>query len=363
MWILVACIAALAGSLIGGAVVAATVSDGTITAANRSGSSRIGPAATRPPGASAFAGAPLSVKDILGQVEPAVVSIQQRAGGGEANGTGVIISADGEVLTNEHVVGGSGPITVTLFNETKPRSATLVGSDPASDLALLHITGASGLPTATLGDSDAVEVGDQVVAIGNALALPGGPSVTRGIISAKGRTLDKLDNLLQTDAAINPGNSGGPLVSAQGQVIGINTAVIRSAGASDTAAQGIGFAIATNTITPLLDELRAAKGGVIGTTGAVLGVRTVTVSPDIAARLNLGVDRGAIIVDPPDFGSAAQKAGLQADDVLVGIGGKPVTNTADVRAAVRAHKPGDKVTVDYVRDQKQSAVEVTLGSR
>jgi S1-C subfamily serine protease len=362
-WILVAGVAALAGSLIGGAVVAGVVEPAARVASSSTVRPGIGPGATRPPGASQFGGNPVPVKDVLGQVEPAVVSIRQRTGGGEGNGTGVIISADGEVVTNAHVVSGTGAITVTLFNETKPRAATVVGSDPASDVALLRITGASGLPTATFGDSDAVEVGDQVIAIGNALALPGGPSVTRGIISAKDRTLDNLDGLLQTDAAINPGNSGGPLVSSQAQVIGINTAVIRSAGTSDTAAQGIGFAIATNTITPLLDDLRKAGGGVIGTSGAVLGVRSVTVSPDIAGRLNLGVDRGAILVEAPDFGSAAQKGGLEQGDVIVGLGGTTVTSAATLRKAIRDHKPGDKVRVDYVRDTKPASVEVTLGAR
>jgi S1-C subfamily serine protease len=359
-WILVAGVASLAGALLGGGIVAATVDDAPVSSpVFRPQSSS--PTSRAP---ATFTGKPLPVKDVLAVVEPAVVSIRQRSGGGEASGTGVVISPEGEVVTNAHVVSGTGPISVTLFNETKPRTATLLGSDPANDLALLKISGASALATATLGDSDAVEVGDDVVAIGNALALPGGPSVTTGIISAKGRTLDNLDGLLQTDAAINPGNSGGPLVSASGQVIGINTAVLRSAGsASEPDAQGIGFAIASNTIQPLLEDLRNAGGGVLGTSGAVLGVRTVTVTADIAGRLNLGVDQGAILVDAPDFGSAAQKGGLQQGDVLVGIGGQPVTNTAAVRSLIRKHKPGDVVKVDFVRDRKQQSVEVTLGSR
>jgi S1-C subfamily serine protease len=307
----------------------------------------------------------MSAKDVLSRVEPAVVTVQQRLGSGTSNGTGMIISADGEVLTNNHVIEGRGPIQVTLFNETKPRNATLVGNDATNDLALLKIDGASGLPVATLGDSDAVEVGDDVVAIGNALALPGGPTVTTGIISAKGRTLDQLDGLLQTDAAINPGNSGGPLVDAKAEVIGINTAVLRGAsggGGGQPGAEGIGFAIASNTAKPIIDELRKAGGGPIRTSGAFLGVTTVTVTPEIAARLSLGVDRGAII-QSVGGGSAADKAGMQANDVIVGIGGESVASVGDVGRIIRAKKPGDKIKVDLFRDGKQKSVDVELGQR
>ena len=175
-----------------------------------------------------------------------------------------------------------------LFNETQRRSARLLGADPANDLALIKIENVTGLPVAVLGDSDAVNVGDPVVAIGNALALVGGPTVTTGIISAKDRTLGNLDGLLQTDAAVNPGNSGGPLVDAAGQVIGINTA-----GADQ--AQGINFAIAINTAKPILEDLRNANGGTLGTSGAYLGITPVTLTPVIASRLGIGVDKGVII--------------------------------------------------------------------
>ncbi|HEV8116754.1 MAG TPA: trypsin-like peptidase domain-containing protein, partial [Acidimicrobiales bacterium] len=241
------------------------------------------------------------------------------------------------------------------------RKATLVGSDAANDLALLKIEGASGLPTASLGDSDAAQVGDDVVAIGNALALVGGPTVTTGIISAKGRNLGNLDGLLQTDAAINPGNSGGPLVDTTGQVIGINTAVLRDPSGSG-GAEGIGFAIAANTIKPIIDELRKAGGGPIRTSGAFLGVGTVTVTPDIADRLRLGVDQGAAVqtVEP---GSAADRAGVLANDVLVALGGEPVSSVADVSRIIRSKKPGDKVKIDLVRDSKRQTVEAELGQR
>ena len=362
VWVWVAGVAALAGALIGGGVVAA-VEDRSPTAPTTP-SSVARSTVPRTPGAGTLAGPPLSAKDVLNRVEPAVVTVQQRSSSGLSNGTGMIITADGEVLTNAHVVEGRGQILVTLFNETKPRTATLLGTTGrANDLALLKIDGASGLPTVTLGDSDAVEVGDDVVAIGNALALPGGPTVTIGIISAKDRALDVLDGLLQTDAAINPGNSGGPLVNARGEVIGINTAVLRSAsGPGGGEAQGIGFAIAANTAKPLIEELRKAGGGTIRGSGAFLGVGTVTVTADIADRLQLGVDRGAIIqsIEP---GSGADRAGLLVNDVIVSIAGQNVTSVADVARIIRGQKPGDKVKVDFHRDGKQQSVTAELGQK
>jgi len=303
----------------------------------------------------------MSVKDVLLKVEPAVVTIQQRGGGGVSAGTGVILSAEGEVVTNAHVVGEPGRIAVTLFNETRPRNAQLVGSDAANDLALLKIDGASGLPTASFGDSGTAEVGDAVVAIGNALALVGGPTVTTGIISAKERSLANLNGLLQTDAAINPGNSGGPLVNSSGQVIGLNTAVLQNPSGSG-AAEGIGFAIAANTIKPIVEELRKAGGKPIRTSGAFLGIGTVTLTPDISARLGLNVDRGAIVqtIEP---GSAADGAGMLVTDVVVGLDGAPVTSPADVNRVIRSKKPGDKVKVDIVRDGKKQSLQATLGQR
>ena len=168
------------------------------------------------------------------------------------------MSSDGEILTNAHVVEGASTVKVTLAGEAQSRDADVVGTDVANDLALLKLSGVSGLPAAALGESDEVRVGDDVVAIGNALALRGGPTVTRGIISALDRTLDTQDatmtGLIQTDASISSGNSGGPLVDATGKVIGINTAVAASGGG--TAAENIGFAIAIDTAKPVIERLR-----------------------------------------------------------------------------------------------------------
>jgi S1-C subfamily serine protease len=177
----------------------------------------------------------------------------------------MILTSDGEVLTNNHVVAGAGTLTVTLFGQTNPLPAHVIGTDPAQDLALVQIEHANGLPTVQLGDSNAARVGDNVLAIGNALALAGGLSVTEGIVSSKNRALtatsdltgrsENLSGLIQTDAAINSGNSGGPLVNSSGQVIGMNTAVAEST-QGNAPAQNIGFAIAIDTIKPLLALLR-----------------------------------------------------------------------------------------------------------
>ncbi|HEX6597072.1 MAG TPA: trypsin-like peptidase domain-containing protein [Acidimicrobiales bacterium] len=203
---------------------------------------------------------PQDIQAILAKVEPAVVTIRtQLASQGRffvasGAGTGVILTPNGEVLTNAHVVAGATFIEVTLSGEDQARRADLVGIDSTNDLALLKIRGASNLPTAKLGSSDALRVGDDVVAIGNALALDGGLTVTDGIVSAVNRTISDrtihLEGLIQTDAAINSGNSGGPLVNASGQVVGINTAV-----AGD--AQNIGFAIAIDRAKPVIDQLRS----------------------------------------------------------------------------------------------------------
>jgi putative serine protease PepD len=233
-------------------------------AAGQLGASAFEPGrATSAPAAAttAFAqGAPLSVGEVVAKLEPSVVAVDISTRSGRAAGTGVILTADGQVLTNAHVVEGATRLTVTLNGETSPRAATVVGADTATDLALLKISGASGLPAAPLGSSSSAHVGDEVVAIGNALALEGGPTVTKGIISGLDRSLDEgsgsLSGLLQTDASISSGNSGGPLIDASGSVIGINTAV--AASSRSTSAENIGFAIAIDSAKPVIESMRSA---------------------------------------------------------------------------------------------------------
>jgi S1-C subfamily serine protease len=215
---------------------------------------------------SQLSGQSLDVAAIVAKVEPAVVSVEatsdQGMFGSTAAGSGIILTADGEVLTNAHVVEGASSIKVTLNGQSQARDATLIGLDQANDLALLRINGASGLPTATLGKSADMRVGDDVVAIGNALALDGAPTVTTGIVSGLNRSLQStgssMSGLIQTDAPISSGNSGGPLVNAAGEVIGINTAVATSS--QSTTAENIGFAIPIDKALPVVEQLRAGGG-------------------------------------------------------------------------------------------------------
>jgi putative serine protease PepD len=244
-----------AGSLLGGSVLGGVV--GARVAIRSSAAAATARMATAPvmvPGIDrSLRATPSDIRGVLAKVEPAVVLIRAEGGAG----TGMILTPDGEVLTNAHVVDGASSITVTLSGQSRSQPAELLGADPVADVALVKMNDVSHLPTVSLGSSGAAEVGDSVVAIGNALDLEGGLTVTKGIVSALDRTIgdedETLQGLIQTDAAINPGNSGGPLVSAAGEVIGMNTAV-----AGD--AQNIGFALAIDRVKPVFDRLRHGSG-------------------------------------------------------------------------------------------------------
>jgi S1-C subfamily serine protease len=297
------------------------------------------------------------VAAIIAKDEPAIVAVTTGGGPGTAEGgagTGFVITQDGYIVTNNHVAEGATNIEVA-FTDGEVATAETVGTDPSADLAVLKVD-RTGLPTVELGDSDAAQVGDEVVAIGNALALEGGLSVTRGIISGTDRTVDtdagsSLVGMLQTDAAINPGNSGGPLLDSQGQVIGINTAI-----ANPASAQNVGFAIPISKAKPIIEDLR------LGRTAAFLGISTQNVTPALARELDLKVQSGAYVVkvtaDAP-----AKDAGIQDGDVVVEIGGKAIEDSADVQTAVREHRPGDKVTVVVDRKGDKQTFEATLTER
>ncbi len=295
------------------------------------------------------------VQTILAKVQPGVVYIHTQASRGgrffptQGAGTGVVVTGDGEVLTNAHVVAGATSIKVNLAGESQARDATLVAADSQNDVALIKITGASNLKTVEMGSSADIRVGDDVVAIGNALDLKGGFTVTRGIVSALNRTIDAEDGttqsgLIQTDAAINPGNSGGPLVNAAGQVVGINTAV-------DGQAQNIGFAIAIDKIKPILDGLRTGKS-TTSTPRAYLGVSTQAADGTPGATV---IDVGA--------GTPAAGAGIAVGDVIVGLDNTQIGDPDSLSSAIGAHKPGDRVTVVYQRAGARRTAQVTLGTR
>ena len=347
----------LAAALVG-ALVGAGVSGGIVALVEDSDGSRaVGPA-TRSDRPSATVTRPGDIRSILDRVEPAVVSISTRGFRqgffevvpSSGAGTGMVLTADGDVLTNAHVVAGASRIQVKLSTSDRTFDASLVGSDAAADLALLRLEGASDLPTVSLGRSADLQVGDEVVAIGNALALPGGPTVTTGIVSALDRAIQvdptqRLEHLIQTDAAINPGNSGGPLVNAAGEVVGVNTAVAGSGPGSS--AQNIGFAIASDTVRPIVEDLRAegAAGG-----RAVIGVTTTATA----------TGTGALVLDVLR-GSAAEAAGVQPEDVIVALGADRVRSSDDLLAAVRKHRPGDQVELTWIRGSRSQSATVTLG--
>ncbi len=293
-----------------------------------------------------------SVADVVADVAPAVVSIQVESAAGSGAGTGIILTADGEILTNAHVVEGATLVRVLLAGESQPRPAEIIGTDPVADLALLSLPDASGLPIAELGRSADVAVGDDVVAIGNALGLRGGPTVTRGIVSALDRTLETasgtMTGLLQTDASISSGNSGGPLVDVDGEVIGINTAV--AATGRGASAENVGFAIAIDQAIPVVERLR---GNTVAGPVPRLGV---------SATDPLDGSRGATVAEIVP-GSPAQVAGLQVGDLVTSVGGRGVDGAAALAGAVQARRPGEKIEVVVVRGGRELVLSATLDAR
>jgi S1-C subfamily serine protease len=354
-WLPAALVGALVGALVAGGLVAAFGREKTTTTV-----SRFGPNTSR-------IAKPADVQGILSKVEPSVVAISTRGFGQgqffnvvpqQGAGTGMVISSDGDVLTNAHVAPSGTTAIQVRMSDGKTHTADVLGRDPDADVAVLKIQGVSNMPTVKLGRSAGLKVGDDVLAIGNALALPGGPTVTEGIVSALDRSIDapgeSLEHLIQTDAAINPGNSGGPLVNSSGEVIGINTAI-----SSD--AQNIGFAIAIDTVKPIADQLKKGQG-TVRTGGAFLGVASVTVTDDIRQRFGLQASKGALVVSVTP-GSPADDAGLRQGDVVTSIGGDQISSSDDLGSAVRKHKAGDKVEVRWQRGSQQQSATVDLGSR
>jgi len=277
----------------------------------------------------------------------------------QSGGSGVLISADGYLLTNYHVVEGSDKVTVTL-NDERDFEAETVGFDEETDVALLKIEG-SDLPAAKLGDSDALRPGDWVVAIGNPLVY--NHTVTAGVVSAKGRRLSSssLDDFIQTDAAINFGNSGGPLVNTRSEVVGINTAITRS-DPYGRAVEGIGFAIPINLVKEQLEDLKT-KGRV---SRGYLGVTVAPVDEDAMAyyKQAFGVDlEGGAQVQSVGKGSPSEDSGVTPGDIIVAVEGKAVRHSRDLVNIVSRLSPGKKVTLDILRDGKEQTLKVTLGDR
>jgi len=262
-------------------------------------------------------------------------------------GSGFIVSSDGYILTNNHVVEKADEVMVTLLDKEQFK-AKIVGTDPKIDIALIKIDGKKKLPYVALGDSDKLEVGEWVVAIGNPFAL--GHTVTAGIVSAKGRIIGSgpYDDFIQTDASINPGNSGGPLFNLKGEVVGINTAVIQGG-------QGIGFATPIQLAKSVLDQLKE-KGKV---TRGWLGVYIQRLTPETAESLGIPGRQGALVSDVTS-GGPAEKAGIRSGDVIVGFEGKEIRDQHDLPQVVALTKPGKTVDVRLLREGKETTVAVTI---
>ncbi len=314
-----------------------------------------------------------SIADMVDSVSPAVVLIntvvetsmnygsygmffgyqQPQTYTQEGTGSGFIISGDGYILTNEHVIANASSITVTVSDngiETR-YPGTLIGSNESLDLAVVKIEADYSLPYLALGDSDNLRVGDWVVAIGNPYGLD--HSVTMGIISAKGRPISTGDrdytDLLQTDAAINSGNSGGPLLNLKGEVIGINTA-------TTTTGTGIGFAIPSSTVASVLDNLMAGEN-------AYIGIYYQEMSEDLVNYLGLEENATGVYVASVVDNSPAEKAGLRKGDIITQINGNAVASTADFANTVAKSKIGDKLELTVLRSGDTKEITVTVGNK
>ncbi len=338
----------------------------------------------------ASATSPIDTAAIAAKLEPAVVDINTTLdpleGGGQAAGTGMIVAANGTIVTNNHVVQGADRITVTVPGHGK-HPGIVVGTDPTADVAVVRVAGLQNLPVVQLGNSSTATVGTPVVAIGNALGLGGSPTVTVGIISATGRTItaadatganqETLHGLLQTDAPISPGDSGGPLVNANGQVVGMDTA----AASAGTAGASLGFAIPVNAFRTIATELLQHKNlpGFVYGRSAFLGVEVVDSSQvnnlnpfaPFANPFGFGFGIGPIATTPNgapgvvvaavDPGSAAAKVGIVSGDVITAVDGHATPTTAALAKLIDTHKPGQVVTIALSSANGSTTLRVRLG--
>jgi len=307
-------------------------------------------------------GPELSTQELVAEVAPAVVSIVTETVGYNwfwqavpqtGAGSGIIISSDGYIVTNNHVVEGAQKVTVTL-SDGSAFAATVVGTDAQTDLAVVKIDASNLAYLHFLSNSlEQLSVLDPVIAVGNALALPGGPTWTTGVVSNLGRSIEEntgvvLNDIIQTDAAINAGNSGGPLLDTAGQVVGINVAIASNA-------ENIGFAISTDTAIPVVQSL-ITEGKVVR---PWLGVAVTTVTSTIQQYYNLSVNAGALITSVTS-GSPADKAGLKAGDVITKMDDEDISTAAELTSAIGSHEIGDQVEIVYYRGSVQKVASATL---
>lgn len=309
-----------------------------------------------------------TIEDVANSVLPSVVKINVRGAQGQGSGSGIILSSDGEILTNNHVVevaGDGGSISVN-FNDGSAARAEVVGTDPLTDLAIIKATDVSGLTPASLGESGNLDVGEQVLAIGSPFGLEA--TVTSGIVSAINRpvsvgsaggsgppdssVLDTTYPAIQTDAAINPGNSGGPLVNMQGEVVGVNSSIRTSSSMGEGGSIGLGFAIPLEKVLPIIDQLRNGETP----THAQLGVTVSDSTNEDSLLTGAGIESVT-------GGSAADEAGLKQGDVVTKVDDEQISGSESLVATIRGHRPGDTVTLTVVRNGGATeTIDVTLDS-
>lgn len=336
-----------------GGVIATQVDESTGSSSNEPYTQVTAPPVISDAESSDLSGVAQAAQRLANSVVTISSSVDSGLSEGEATGTGVVVTSDGEILTNAHVVEGATEVRVRFAGDTEPVVAEVLAADAGNDLALLKVN-ATGLTAATFAKPGSVRVGDQVVAIGYALALDGGPSVTTGIVSAMKRTIftesGALNSLIQTDAAISSGNSGGPLANMRGEVVGINTAVAR--GDTNSSANNIGFAISVDEVLAVLEQLREQAAGDARAEG-FLGV-------SLEPRTDGGV--GSIISNVQS-GSPAQEAGIVTGDIVLAVDGEPVNGQAGLVAAIRDRNPGDSVSIELVRNGERLTLTATLVAR
>ncbi|MGZ8687422.1 MAG: S1C family serine protease [Gaiellaceae bacterium] len=354
------------GVALGGAFAAGAFEGTTTTVVEQAAP---GVAGTAVPAAASGA---LTINEIYKRSGPGVVQITSTTGDGQALGSGFVIDKSGHIVTNYHVIEDATDIEVRFSNDDTLK-ATLVGSDPSTDLALLRVdAGARALTPLVLADSDRVAVGDTVVAIGNPFGLE--RTVTSGIVSALQRAVRApngfaIDHVIQTDAPINHGNSGGPLLNTRGEVIGVNSQI--ETGGSGDGNVGVGFAVPSNTVETVVAQL--LQSGMVE--HAYLGVEATELDADLAGTFRLPVDAGLLVEKVTD-GSGAARAGLRpgddqtviagqsyriGGDVIVAADGEQVASIEDLRGVIASHRPGDTIELQIYRDGTKKTVTVTLG--
>jgi S1-C subfamily serine protease len=311
----------------------------------------------------------LNADAIAAKIDPAIVDINTVVGSSQAAGTGMIITSTGEILTNNHVVDGSTSIEVSIAGHSQTYTAHVIAADPSADIAVIKVDGLSGLPTVSFASSSSVNVGDQVVALGNALGQGGAPAVSQGSIVALDQTItaseggsksEQLTGMIQSDATIYPGDSGGPLVNSSGQVVGMITA--GNVQGFRSQASNVNYAIASDNILSVVNQIRAGQTSAQIIYGQVgfMGVSVQTLDAATASQLGLSVSSGALVATV-QTGSPAAAAGITRYSVITSVGGTAVTSSDTLGTAIRAHKPGERVSVTWVTTTGTHTATLTLG--